>query len=366
MANLSQGLSLAPKIHQAPSPDDTDALVAPPPRGKKIYAIAIASCLGVVLYFASHTIATSSYAHIRSDELLEQTQYALDRLTFSVILLDSLTAWTLPLSNVQFRLLCFFNRYIPLVLAVTVVFYGALCLSNAESNRAEQCTYQIGLAVLSMQCLDDFAERMRTPKSSKINKSQNVNVKDLQPEEVPPSPCQFALCLSVHVLMVLGWLLDKEAIFYFMGSFFLGRATVLTDLSAASCFVAMLLTYRSQWPLLLLIAKVITAVIYRSVSTFKMALALVLVLYSIFTCSWSLSLALPDLSPFADVLYGPTVVWIAVMMTVSVSAWHIGLCCQWTQNLVLDDLSKRRRGTVVAKVGEEALQLKSRAKNKQL
>merc|ERR1719477_23603 len=162
MANLSQGLSLAPKIHQAPSRDDTDALVAPPPRGKKIYAIAIASCLGVVLYFASHTIATSSYAHIRSDELLEQTQLTLDRLTFSVILLDSLTAWTLPLSNVQFRLLCFFNRYIPLVLAVTVVFYGALCLSNAESNRAEQCTYQIGLAVLSMQCLDDFAERMRT------------------------------------------------------------------------------------------------------------------------------------------------------------------------------------------------------------
>merc|ERR1719334_1823443 len=197
--------------------------------------------------------------------------------------------------------------------------------------------YQVTLAMLSMQCLDDFAVRERSRKLAK-------------PLNEPPSMCQFALALSVHALMVLGWLLDKDALIYFMSCFFIGRATLLTHLSAGACFMVMLLTHRSQWALLLLLVKVIAAAMQRGVNSSKLALALTLMLYSIFSSSSATRFL--DLSGFAGAMPDQvTVVWITVSSAVSVSAWKIGVCIQWVQNLLLGHPNPRRRGTITAKVG---------------
>lgn len=273
---------------------------------------------------------------------IEHAQMFMEQLIFSLILLDSLTAWSLPITRLQFRIIRHYHRHIPLIILTVLLCYGSLCLCHPSSYHELRCVLLTVASVLSMQCRDDLIKRLcEIP-------SHNSKIGKLSQQ---PSVYRFTLSLTLHALIVLDWLCEMDAVVYFMGCVVLGRVAMVKYLSVAVNLFVMALLPRKYWTVCLLLYKCAFATLRgdapSDIWTYRLRLALALALCAFVIDFGDFQIRIPlsvQLAVFASIVL--VVIGHRVLM-------NFALLIQTAQNLFLGEYGPRKSKRKALEVRED-------------
>lgn len=275
----------------------------------------------------------SLYEAITPTRFIEQAQMFMEQLIFSLILLDSLTAWSLPITRLQFRIIRLYHRHIPLIILIALLCYGSLCLCDTDSSHELHCVLLTFASGLSMQCRDDLIERLcETPSPNRNSKNSKSSSQ--------PSMYRFALSLTLHALIVFDWLYEMDAVVYFMGCIVLGRVAMVKYLSVAVNLLVMALLPRKYWTVCLLLYKCAFATLRGDAATdiwtyrLRLVMALAMCAFVIDIGDFQINIPLTvQLAVFASVVL--IVIGARVLM-------NLGLLIQTAQNIFFGEYGPRK------------------------